>query len=247
MPRIPSGQITYGNAANLNGTSQYFTRAGLSTQVSDISVTAWIRPTAITAAQQCIFQIGENDANGYSLNVNTNGKLRLDLAFVATLDSSSALIGATTYFVAAVRTGSTWQLYINGVADGGTSSSSPNSPGDKTTIGAQRSSGGTASKWFGGLIDETRLYLRALTAGEIAALYSQGTNPNVFISNSNLRVLYKFDETSGNAADSSGNGLTLTNVNTTTFTTGPVELYDVPARTAAGTRTVAGTRTLASI
>lgn len=240
MPgRTLTGQTVYGNACSLNGTTQYFGRAIVSTVSDNLTIAAWVKLTANTASNQAIYQNGENDGNGYVLLVRGSGssnKLRIDLSFVAGLDSSTSITAGSWYHVAATRNAGTWQLYINGAADGGTIGNAPNGPAGNTTVGASRSSGGTASSFLGGLIDEVRFYSRALSASEITALYNQAAAPSTIVSSASLQGQWKFDETSGNAADSSGNSRTLTNNNTATYTTGIAAISAVPARTAAGTR-----------
>lgn len=224
------GTTAYGNAVSLNGSSQYLSRAIVSTVTNNITMSAWIKLTAITGSNQHFFQNGASDGNGYILMVkSTTGKIRIDLSFVAGLDSTSAITPGVWTHVACVRNAGTWQLYINGVADGGTIGNGPNSPSTNTTIGASKTSGGVAGSFFGGLMDDVRFYERALSAAEIAALYNYGIDiNNGDVNSSNLKMWYKLDETSGNAADSSGGGFTLTNTGTATYTTGQVMTVHTP-------------------
>ena len=242
------GQITYGNAAALVvASSQYFGRSIISTVSDNFTISAWINLTAISGTQ-AIFQNGESDGNGYIFRINSAGRLQLDVSFVASLTASTVLTPGTPYHAVCRRISGTWQIFLNGSTDGGTIGNNPNGPGGNTTVGAQRTSGGTASNFFGGLLDDVRFYSRALSNGEITALYNQGTTPSIVVDSTSLEGHYKFDETSGNAADSSGNGRTLTNNNTATYTTGIVAISNIPARTAVTSpaRTVAGARTLAA-
>lgn len=78
-------------------------------------------------------------------------------------------------------------------------------------VGAIDNSGGTAVEFMNGNIDDVRVWARALTDNEIAALRSQ---PCTFSNGSNLSLWYKLDNA---LTDSSGNAQTLTNNNVTTF------------------------------
>lgn len=231
MPgRILVGQTVLGNACSLNGTSQYFTRTFISSATDNITMCCWIKPTSVSVNQD-IMENGANDGNGYVLQIRTTNKLRLDISFVASLSSSTSLTAGIWTHVAATRTAGTWQLYLNGVADGGTITNAPNGPGGHTVIGCSQTDGGTASNFFGGLIDDARLYDRALSAGELVSLVAQATTPSLAVSSTSLMGHWKLDETSGNAADSSGAGRTMTNTGTVTYTEGKVAISSVPNRT----------------
>lgn len=215
--------LIYGNAiSTIIASSQYAGRTFISSSVDNLSITAWINPTAINV-QQDIFQNGDNGGNGYELRITAGGKLRIDVAFVAGLSSTANLTAGAWQHVAAIRDGGVWQLYINGVANGSTITSTPNPVGSWATVGASRNGGGTASNLYGGLIDDVRFYERAITTGELTTLVSRASDPTISdISSTSLRAWWKMDESSGNPADSSGNALTLTAVNTPTFVTGIV-------------------------
>lgn len=234
MPRTPVGQIVYGNAASLvRASSQYFSRSiigAASGVTNNFTISGWMKSTDVTLTQH-MFQNGNNDGDGYVLMI-ASSKLRIDLSFVANLNSSTTFVNNTWYHVACVRNAGVWQLYINGLADGGTISNNPNSPGGNTCLGTSKNSGGTpSSSYFGGLLDDWRWYARPLSAAEILDIYNQGSNPSIIVSAASLGGHWKCDESSGNLADSSGNGYTMTGTNTPTFTTGIVQISNTPSRT----------------
>lgn len=237
MPRTLVGQAVYGNAATLNGSSQYFKRSIISTVSDNLTITAWINFNSVTGSHQAIFQNGSNNSDGYIFFVKSDGKLYLDLSFVSNLTSATTLTAGVDYFVALQRSGGTWQMYLNAVADGGTITNSPNSPSVNTTIGAHANSSGVVSSgYFGGKIDDVRFYSRVLSTTELTDIMNKATNPDIIVDSTSLQGHYKFDETSGDGADSSGNGRTITNFGTSTYTTGVVTISNVPARTVAGNR-----------
>lgn len=247
MPRTIVGQVVYGNAGSLNGTDQSFSRALVSSATDNITFLMWAYLDAV-GADMVLFQNGHSDGNGYNMFVASDGTFRLDLSFVAALNTLVTLSPSTWYHLAFRRSSGTWQGFIDGSPAGGTISNSPNGPGSNTRVGARSDSGGTASRFLDGAVDDVRFYSRALSDAEIGEVYDYGldiNNPDV--SATSLQGWWKFDESSGNASDSSGNSRTLTNNNTATYIQGIVQLSNVPARTLAGTRTLAGARTLASI
>ena len=87
--------------------------------------------------------------------------------------------------------------------------------GQTMTIGLDAAGGA----YFNGKLDDVRVYNRSLSSGEIADIYNMGI-PNI---NAGLVGWWKFDEASGtSAADSSGNAITGTLVNTPTWVAGKI-------------------------
>jgi len=131
---------------------------------------------------------------------------------------NTVLQSGVWYHVAVTSDGSSWKLYVNGVAEtlttqlgngntgkwfGNTSAAAP----DKTYIGAAWFNGFDQG-FFNGVIDEVRIYDRALPASEIANL-------------TGLVGYWKFNENTGTiAVDSSGNGNTGTLISGATWNVG---------------------------
>jgi hypothetical protein len=145
--------------------------------------------------------------DNWPILINKGGKFYLQLAdtkklyFLIRSDGSSYYIFSNTilaentwYFVVATYDGSYMKIYINGNLD----NSLPVSITVATTTANLRIGGETYSgSRFGGLIDEVRIYNRALSEEEIRYLYNRGAPI----------AHWKFDEGKGNIAyDSSGNG-----------------------------------------
>lgn len=84
------------------------------------------------------------------------------------LIGDTALSADTWYCVAATYGGSKWKLYLNGESDGETSESGTLVSNDNALhIGSR-----ITDNYFDGIIDEVRIYNRALSAAEIAAIYN---------------------------------------------------------------------------
>ena len=248
MPgRSVTGQVVNGSALSFNGTTQYAGSTTQSTVTDNLTMCAWVKPSSFPNAQNMVITNGENDGNGYGLYIASDGTIRLDIAFVASLNSAQAISAGVWSHVAVVRSGGTWQCYLNGVAVGGTIGNNPNGPGARYCIGAGLQAAGTTNRWFAGAVDDARFYERALSASELLAIYNRGINiNNPDVSSANLKFWHKFEEGSGTSAASSGSSSnTLTLVNTPTWVTGQVQVSNVPARTAAGARSAAGARVAA--
>ncbi len=160
----------------------YLNSAGLSgvgtSATNPLTVEGWIDPTTfIPGSAETLFG-GVNFAQhtSWSLSVSatnaSSAKLVLD---VGTPDTSSGSITAGQWtFVAAVDTGTTQSIYINGALDS-TFTSTSTRPTSGTTIGYTRTQlGGTA--YFGGGFDDAAIYSTALTASDISGQYGAATS-----------------------------------------------------------------------
>jgi len=163
-----------------NGTSQYVSvpNAAPLNFTSAITLAAWIRPTqTATASILNKATFTPSTVFGYELDLSTTG-----VPFVRLFNDTQApgggrlnatisypTNGTTWMHVAATYDGATIKMYINGVLDVTRASTSPITTNTLPfVIGAP--SDGLASRVFPGAIDDARLYNRALTDSEIAAL-----------------------------------------------------------------------------
>lgn len=244
------GQPIYGNAASFNGTSQYFSRTFVTDESGDITFAMWVNPTSYQGASTFFFNNGANNANGTGMFLTSAGLFQMNHHFRANLNSGSTLSLGTWYHVGLTKSGGTTQLWVNGSTAGGTTATTPNNAGSFSALGCSQDSGGTPSAFFSGKVDDARIYTRAISGAEMTALYNYGLNiNNPDISSANLAAWWKLDETSGNAADSSGNARTFTNNGVTPYVTGKVQLSNIPARTAVSSpaRSASPARTIAPI
>jgi uncharacterized repeat protein (TIGR01451 family) len=145
-----------------------------------VTFSAWINPQSIVAANDIL-------SHGYSSSpiqavfmhiyqgrYEVGSQISDGTAFVAAAAVPAGDIG-TFVHLAGVFDGSTWTLYRNGVAVATTPSGAVSTTVNANwAIGAR---GGGGSQFFNGVIDEVRLYQRALSAAEIGLLAGQTTNP----------------------------------------------------------------------
>ena len=159
----------YGNALSFNGTNTTVrvpSSASLNV-TSAMTLSAWIRPAASQGGWRTILQ---RQVDAYFLNAsNDTGALRPSGG--GTFGSATDWVGGPTAspvnawtHVALTYDGTIMRLYINGTqvatkARTGTVQTTTN----PLWIGGNQPYG----EYFNGLIDETRIYNRALTAGEI--------------------------------------------------------------------------------
>jgi hypothetical protein len=132
------------------------------------------------------------------------------------------------YYLTGIWDGEKVKLYINGIFKG-ESNLVPTGVPELTDwyIARANSYSGSAGNWFNGFIDEVKIYPYARTATQIKADYNAGrgrtssekgsavslggptsTGSSIADLSSGLIGYWKMDESSGSAADSSGNGNT---------------------------------------
>jgi Concanavalin A-like lectin/glucanases superfamily len=187
-----SGKVN--QAFSLNGSSA-FVEIPDSPSVSiagAISIDAWINPTT-TVAFQTILSKYDSPVNqlSYLLGVNAGGGLRFvvyqtgDGSIFRGVDTASGFVPTGTFtHVAATFDPATQaiKIYVNGVDTnaallaGSTNVSAIFDSTAAVRIGDVVNSGG-GSVLFTGVIDEVDLFNRALSAGEVQAIYNAGTPP----------------------------------------------------------------------
>lgn len=153
-------------------------------------------------------------------------------AALVDLNAADASIIATNGVVSAPNITSP-TIYVNGIAGGAFVANQWNFVTVTTASGISASVikiGNVKGDYLAGYIDDVKFYDYQRSAGQVKSGFNSrgssvagasvlGAYTNSVLSNG-LSGYWKFDESSGNASDSSGNSLTLTNNNTTPYNTG---------------------------
>ena len=195
----------FGNGANPNGSSQFFDAADNSTLsiTGKLTLAAWILPDVVTGTHEIVGKFdGANESYLLSQEVDEI-RMYIDSASNYQTTNAANLVAGTIYHVAGVydSASQTVNLYVNGTLMASTTSGTiPSSIGDDTgefAVGAQ-DTGATAANYFDGQIDDVRVYNRAFSPNEVAALYNWAPGPTIY---------FKLDENTGTSTvnDSSGN------------------------------------------
>jgi hypothetical protein len=161
----------YGRALSFNGANAWVTVADAPSLrlTTGLTVSAWVRPTAVDDWRTVVMKEGP-DGMAYTLYAGNSaarpaGYVRVGIVDTPVNGTSDMLLNAWTH-LAYTYDGATLHMFVNGVEV-----SSEAAPGSVVvTDGVLRIGGNSAwGEFFSGVIDEVRVYNRALTGLEIQA------------------------------------------------------------------------------
>jgi hypothetical protein len=160
----------YGKALSFNGTSANVSIA----DAADLDLTnamtleAWVRPSALSGWNTVMMKEGSATTLAYGLYANDQSPWPAVTVRIGTDDRSAIGTGSlplnTWTHLAATYDGATLRLYVDGVQVGSLAQT-----GNMITSARTLRIGGNTvwGEYFTGLIDDVRVYNRALSAGEI--------------------------------------------------------------------------------
>jgi hypothetical protein len=167
----------YGSAVSLNGTSGFIEIAGPVIDTSKpFTAAAFVRLTTLIGAYKTIVSIDGASGSGFYLQQRADTGTFAIVMTPTDTPTVAVFAGAPTppaagvwYHVAGVYDGAGLTLYVNGVFQGSIAHSGAWSAAGNTYIGRGKYDG-LPTDFLPGLIDEVRLYSRALSAQEVAKL-----------------------------------------------------------------------------
>jgi hypothetical protein len=168
-----------GSALNFDGVNDYVDCGrGASLNITDaITISAWVKLAADNPTWTRIIQKGSaNNHYGYVVGIHTN-KVEFQRDFNNadfTKSKSYSVVPNVWYHLAGVYNGRTAVLYVNGIeATDAWKGTQFNSESDILYIGRRSRD---CANYFNGIIDEVKIYSRALSAAEIKADYEAGVD-----------------------------------------------------------------------
>ncbi|MBQ9812299.1 MAG: PD40 domain-containing protein [Thermoguttaceae bacterium] len=179
-PSAPAERVdgVFGSALNLSGSYVFpLPSEFVPNDLENITFSAWTRPRDLSGFREImrkedgekrlLFSFQES-GQVLSLGLNVNGSYEECDAKISPVD----FLDGTWRFVAATFDGQTYRVYADGVEIGTLDQPGKLACGDKAQFMIGSSSG--TSEFFQGSLDDLRVFSRALTADEIAALYREG-------------------------------------------------------------------------
>lgn len=162
-----------GRAGNFNGSNDYVSVPDVpSLNLSTFSIMAWIRPSDVSGDTMVVAK-GNGSVRNYAMQLG-NGSPYLQSTFGGPSQWQSLSFGYTqtvntwTHLVATFD-GTTMNTYVNGALS---RTGARGTPDTTSTIMAIGRLGGASSDYFPGVIDDVRIYSRALSAAEVLAIYN---------------------------------------------------------------------------
>lgn len=177
-----SGRV--GHAVQLDGTSGYLAGPSLDIPASGLTLAAWVHPFATGEYQRIISKATgtAEDAHYWMLSetpVSGARRLRFRLKTGTTTTTLIAASGDLPvnawYHAAATYDGATMRLYLDGVEVGHASKTGSIATNGTVPMDIGRNPDG--SFHLNGLVDEVRIYDRALTPADIAAIMAPANQP----------------------------------------------------------------------
>jgi uncharacterized protein DUF4082/concanavalin A-like lectin/glucanase superfamily protein/galactose oxidase-like protein/Big-like domain-containing protein/purple acid phosphatase-like protein/Kelch motif protein len=172
-----SGTGRFGRALSFDGKDDIVTVPDDSALrlTTGMTLEAWVKPTAATAWRNVIAK-ESNGGAAYALYANSDAdRPAIFLGGTTGVSGPSVLDANRWTHLAATFDGATLRLFVNGAPAGTQAVDGEMSPGEgPLTFGANHVWG----EHFRGLIDEVRVYNRALSAGEITSDMGRSVVPN---------------------------------------------------------------------
>ncbi|MEO8427268.1 MAG: LamG-like jellyroll fold domain-containing protein [Verrucomicrobiota bacterium] len=169
-PRWTAGQNS--GALSFDGVDDYVNvnNTGSLNPATQITLSVWIKP-ASTAASGEIISKENNVNNQYYMRLQGGGKIRFTVAGII-LNGTTTLNPNTWYLATGTYDGSLMKVYLNGALEATAAATlSMTDNGLGVRLGARQYA---TPLVFHGLIDEARIYNRALSQAEIQALLNAG-------------------------------------------------------------------------
>lgn len=171
--------VTYsGQGMSFDGVNDYIDNSKSFFGLNDYTVSCWFLYRSTSTVQSVVSHWQSGQVGRFSIIINYNrltgavSANELSIIYGAATGLGTGLQDMSTnrwYNIVVSASASTLRLFVNGNQ---TSSATPTGSLPNTPIQIGRLSSAISDYYFNGLIDDVRFYNRALTVGEILALYN---------------------------------------------------------------------------
>jgi len=164
----------FGKALSFDGSNDYLQTPIISNTLTDFTMEAWVKASSVPDDRRIVMGSGWNYNDWYigiNLSSNTGAPAKKWLFWVAGnsqiayLAAPDEIVAGAWYYLVATYEGTTGKFYINGNYIGSFTFTRKT---DTNPFQIGRSYNG---EYFNGLVDEVRVYNRALTSEEVSDLY----------------------------------------------------------------------------
>lgn len=179
--RITSGKLN--SAISFDGTDDYISvnDSSLLNITSDITLEAWAYPTSLTSANKTVVFKGNSTSNStrqYGVRLNASNQWEGFLSIGTTEYTLACTLSAATVnqwsHIVFKRSSSNADLYINGRKVCNSAAFGTGTINSTANILAIGRYGAASSEYFGGYIDNVRLYNIALTDAQVLTIMNEG-------------------------------------------------------------------------
>ena len=191
----------FGAATNFNGTTSQITTSNITgLDTTTISISCWVYMHEVGTFNHFVSRFGTGGHSTYQFILRNTSAAKWSLATYDGTGSGDSLTSTATasantwYHVAAVIDGTSKKIYVNGseVASSTVAFSVNTSSGEGLNIGGRDDFGASNTERMNGVIDQVRVFNKALSASEVTTLYNENS----------LVASYRFE---GNAEDDTRN------------------------------------------
>jgi len=169
------GQINYG--ASFNGSSSYIDAGNINLGTSNVSVSLWVHPNSSQVTYANIIDYDHSSAGGWTIqqdNTSTNS-YKVSVKDGSSFNISSAFsltANQWNHVVFTVTSAGAYSIYVdNGTPTTGTGLTGLSSSTNNTLNIGRWISG--ASRYWGGKLDQVRIFSKALSSSEVSTLYAE--------------------------------------------------------------------------
>jgi len=181
---VTSGKAIHGSALKYDGTNDYVNVPDSNSLdiTGAITLEAWVKPNVVTGNPYILSKEDDGGANGYAIAIDPNRKFELvlwggsNVVGIRNTAGGTVVTAGNWYHVVGTCNNTLMKIYVNGVLD-------------RQATGTMPAGTNTHALWLGdlvwsgihyqfnGIIDEVRIYNRALDSTEIAWNYRHPSYP----------------------------------------------------------------------
>lgn len=182
---VLSGTGKLGTAADFEFTNSEYLNAATSfpSLTSSWYIGAWVKreTTGATHAFYSRMKTISTERQLY-IYISSSNKVVVDIPYIKSILTSTGTVDTNYHFIAVVKSGTTWSIYIDGSLD----SSVVDAQAQEAATTTSPLIGKFLTDYMDGLMDEFMIYNNTLSADYITTLYNNQNSPSTFATPSSL-------------------------------------------------------------